>query len=155
MLPTLIDLAGIVLPKQVKFDGRSIRPLLDGKANPADGPWPDRILVTDSQRVMDAINRRRSNVMTSRWRPVNGTELYDIKRDPGQENDVARAQPDVVARLRASYERWWANLEPAIYLGHEVQNPARLTSHDWIATDSTPWNQSLVRKALDKPSATG
>lgn len=83
VLPTLIDLAGIAPPKGVKFDGRSIRPLLEGKANPADGSWPDRILVTDSQRVMDPIEWRRSAVMTSRWRLVNGAELCDIKQDPG------------------------------------------------------------------------
>ena len=161
VLPTLIDLAGIAPPKGVVFDGRSIRPLLESRANPDDGSWPDRILVTDSQRVVDPIKWRRSAVMTNRWRLVNGTELYDIKQDPAQQNDVAGTQPNVVARLKAFYEAWWAELKPtfqripAIYLGHEGENPVRLTSHDWIATKSTPWNQSLVRQALDDPSATG
>ena len=161
VLPTLIDLAGIAPPKGVVFDGRSIRPLLESRANPDDGSWPDRILVTDSQRVVDPIKWRRSAVMTNRWRLINGTELYDIKQDPAQQNDVAGTQPNVVARLKAFYEAWWAELKPtfqripAIYLGHEGENPVRLTSHDWIATKSTPWNQSLVRQALDDPSATG
>ena len=161
VLPTLIDLAGIAPPKGVVFDGRSIRPLLGSRANPDDGSWPDRILVTDSQRVVDPIKWRRSAVMTNRWRLINGTELYDIKQDPAQQNDVAGTQPNVVARLKAFYEAWWAELKPtfqripAIYLGHEGENPVRLTSHDWIATKSTPWNQSLVRQALDDPSATG
>ena len=161
VLPTLIDLAGIAPPKGVVFDGRSIRPLLESRANPDDGSWPDRILVTDSQRVVAPIKWRRSAVMTNRWRLVNGTELYDIKQDPAQQNDVAGTQPNVVARLKAFYEAWWAELKPtfqripAIYLGHEGENPVRLTSHDWIATKSTPWNQSLVRQALDDPSATG
>lgn len=161
MLPTLIDLAGIAPPKGVKFDGRSLRPLLEGTASLADGSWPDRILVTDSQRVMNPIKWRRTAVMTSRWRLINGEELYDIKRDPSQENDLAPTHPDVAARLKAFYEDWWAELEPtfqdvpAIYLGHERENPVRLTSHDWIADGTTPWNQSLVRRALDTPSATG
>ena len=161
VFPTLIDLAGIAPPKGVKFDGRSIRPLLEGEAYPADGSWPDRILVTDSQRVMDPIKWRRSSVMTSRWRLVNGTELYDIKEDPGQVNDVAGARPGVVARLKAFYEAWWADVEPtfkqvpAIYLGHERENPVRLTSHDWTATERTFWNQSLVRKARADPSTSG
>jgi len=161
VLPTLIDLCGIAPPEGVKFDGRSIRPLLEGKASPADGSWPDRILVTDSQRVKDPIKWRKSAVMTSRWRLVNGEELYDIKQDPGQESDVASAHPEVVVRLKAFYEAWWAELEPtfqqdcAIYLGHEGDNPVRLTCHDWITTETTPWNQASVRTALDKPSATG
>ena len=161
VLPTLIDLAGIAPPEGVEFDGRSIRPLLENRASLEDGTWPDRILVTDSQRVMDPIKWRRTAVMTSRWRLVNGTELYDIKQDPGQENDIAANQPEVVARLREFYDAWWAELEPtfqqvpAIYLGHEGEGPVWLTSHDWIAKESTPWNQSLVREALDTPGATG
>ena len=99
--------------------------------------------------------------MTSRWRLINGTELYDMKRDPGQENDIAGAQPAAVARLKAFYEAWWAELKPtfkqvpATYLGHEAENPVRLTSHDWIVPEGTPWNLSLVRKALDDPASTG
>ena len=89
----------------MKFDGRSIRPLLEGKASPADGSWPDRILVTDSQRVQDPIKWRKSAVMTSRWRLVNGEEIYDIKQDPRQESDVAGAHPEVVVRLKAFSER--------------------------------------------------
>ena len=161
VLPTLLDLCGITPPKGLKFDGRSIRPVLEGRAALSGGSWPDRILVTDSQRVMDPIKWRRTAVMTSRWRLVNGSELYDIKQDPAQENDVARARPDVVARLSTFYEAWWAELKPtfdqvpAIFLGHPRENPVRLTSHDWIAKDTTPWNQSLVRRASERHSAPG
>lgn len=91
--------------------------------------------------------------MTDRWRLINGKELYDIREDPGQRNDLAGAQLEVVSRLRTSYETWWAELvptfkrEPYIYLGHEREDPVRLTSHDWIASDATTWNQILVRQA--------
>ena len=92
--------------------------------------------------------------MTSRWRLVNGEELYDIKPDPGQQQDVAPSHPQVVARLRDFYESWWTELEPTfaqdarIYLGHEAENPATLTSHDWITTAYVPWNQSHIRNAV-------
>ena len=91
--------------------------------------------------------------MTSQWRFNNGKELYDIKKDPGQKNNVAADHPEVVARLTKFYDDWWAELLPtfkqstAIYLGHPGENPARLTSHDWITTKSTPWNQRHVRTA--------
>jgi arylsulfatase B len=159
--PTLIDLCGIALPRGVTFDGRSIRPLLENKACPADGSWPDRILVTDSQRVKDPIKWRKSSVMTSQWRLINGQELYDIKADPGQKSNAADAHPDVVRRLRGFYEEWWAELEPtfqqdcAIHLGHEAENPATLTCHDWITTGSTPWNQASVRSAMGGDKNTG
>jgi arylsulfatase B len=99
--------------------------------------------------------------MTDRWRLCNGRELFDIDLDPGQKNDVADEHPEVVQRLRDFYEAWWAELEPtfdqstAIYLGHPADNPARLTSHDWITTKMTPWNQSQVRAAMNGPENTG
>jgi arylsulfatase B len=158
VLPTLIDLCDVPPPSGVKFDGTSISALLDDKV---DADWPDRILVTDSQRVKDPIKWRKSAVMTRQWRLNNGKELYDIKADPGQTSDVAADHPDVVKRLTYFYEAWWAELLPtfqndtAIYLGHPADNPARLTSHDWITTGSTPWNQSHIRKAMNGDKNTG
>ncbi len=158
ILPTLIDLCGVAPPEGVQFDGRSIASLLKGDS--ADR-WPDRILVTDSQRVRDPIKWRKSAVMTSRWRLINGRELYDIKADAGQRQDVAPAHPLVVERLRNFYESWWNELLPtfsedaAIHLGHPAENPTRLTSHDWITTRSTPWNQAHIRRALNGEPNTG
>jgi arylsulfatase A-like enzyme len=158
VLPTLIDLCGVPAPKGVTFDGRSIEPLLEGFGGDL---WPDRILVTDSQRVKDPIKWKQSAVMTDRWRLINGKELYDIKSDPGQKADVAAEHPQIVERLTSYYDFWWAKLEPtfsndtAIYLGHPADNPARLTAHDWITTGSTPWNQAHVRGALHGDANTG
>ena len=99
--------------------------------------------------------------MTSKWRLIDGKELYDIKADPGQESDVATAYPAEVRRLREFYEGWWEELKPsferstAIYLGHPEENPTTLTCHDWITTSLTPWNQSHVRQGDDAPENTG
>ena len=157
VLPTLIDLCDIEAPEKVKFDGRSIRPLLENTAT----DWPDRILVTDSQRVKDPIKWRKSAVMTSQWRLVNKDELYDIKADPGQTNNVVEDYPEVVQRLRNFYEDWWKEIEPSfqtpahIFIGHPDENPARLTAHDWITVKNPPWNQGQIRKAPHDKKATG
>ncbi|MHC4876746.1 MAG: arylsulfatase [Planctomycetota bacterium] len=161
VVPTLLDLCNVSKPNGVRFDGTSIRPLLEGKVSLEAGSWPDRILITDSQRVKDPIKWRKSAVMTSRWRLNNQTELYDIKADPGQKKNVASDHPDVVTRLTDFYDAWWEELTPtfkqdvAIALGHKAENPARLTCHDWITTGSTPWNQSHVRNAVTGPRNTG
>lgn len=73
LVPTLLDLTGSSKPKDLKFDGVSLRPLLDSKI---DADWPERMIITDSQRVVDPIKWRKSAVMSNRWRLVNGTELY-------------------------------------------------------------------------------
>lgn len=159
IVPTLIDYCDVPSPKGVKFDGVNIRPLIEGK----ESNWPDRILITDSQRVRDPIKWRKSSVMTDQWRLVNGKELYDINADPGQKKNIASANSKVVSRLTKFYDAWWEEIVPtfgkptAIYLGADapLANPVTLTCHDWIADGSTPWNQQHIRNAEKKPGNTG
>jgi len=133
----------------VKFDGDSLVPLLMGR----DNNWPDRTLITDSQRIEHPEKWRKSAVMTDRWRLVNGKELYDMRVDPGQKNDVAGEYPEVAARLRKAYEDWWADISERfdeyceIIIGSDKQNPTRLMSHDWH-TAKVPWSQGAVRKGM-------
>ena len=77
------------------------------------------------------------------------------------ETECCRGSPQGRCKLTDFYDAWWAEIEPsfanatAIYLGHPMDNPARLTSHDWITTGSTPWNQSHVRRAMNGKGNTG
>jgi arylsulfatase A-like enzyme len=149
VLPTLIDLCGLEKPAGVKFDGASLAPLLKGAA----GNWPDRTLLVHSQRIEHPEKWRKSAVMTQRWRLINGKELYDIQADPAQKKDISDANPDVVEKLRQSYERWWADLSPAfdkycyIVIGSDKQNPTRLMSHDWHCPNPV-WSQKAVLNSV-------
>lgn len=146
--PTLLDMVGGTAPAGYKFDGVSIKALLDPKS---DTDWADRYLVTDSQRVRDPIKWKQTAVMSQQWRLVNGKELYDIQKDPGQKNNVAKSHPDVVAKMTAFYDQWWAELEPTfanpteIYLGDENASEVSLTAHDWIQSAYPPWSQAHIR----------
>lgn len=158
VLPTLCELCGIDPPREVELDGRSLARWLRGELVES---WPDRILVTDSQRIDRPEKWRRSAVMTKRWRLINGVELYDMVADPEQRHDVAGAVPAVVQRLRHFYESWWDELEPSfadevrLHLGDPRQNPTTLTAHDWITKGGAPWNQMHVRRGLEGPNVTG
>lgn len=152
VVPTLLDLTGTEKPAALRFDGISLRPLLDPVAK--TDPWPaDRILVTDSQRVRDPVKWKQTAVMCQQWRLINGTELYDILTDPGQQNNLIAAQPALAARLRAFYDSWWSELAPTfsltteIPLGHSAHPVVTLTGHDWIQEDLPPWNQQFIRQA--------
>jgi arylsulfatase len=41
-------------------------------------------------------------------------ELYDVSADPGERNDVAAANAQVVTKLATSYDAWWASVRPAL-----------------------------------------
>jgi arylsulfatase B len=152
LVPTLLEISGAGTPAGLKLDGRSIRALLDPNGRVTS--WPhDRIIVTDSQRVRDPVKWKQTAVMQGAWRLINGRELYDISSDPGQERNVFAAHPERVARLRAFYDAWWAELEPTfaqtteIHLGHPAHPVVSLTGHDWIQEALPPWNQQHIRQA--------
>ncbi|MDE0143795.1 MAG: arylsulfatase [Caldilineaceae bacterium] len=152
VLPTLIELCGLDNSDSDSFDGRSLAPLLQpGEGDPA--VWPERALVTDSQRLTYPVKWRKSAVMTGGWRLVNGRELYAIKEDPEQRQDVAATHADVVSELRQAYELWWDKVsrqfdeDIPIAIGGPGARHTRLNTHDWRNEDcDSAWNQSLVRQ---------
>jgi len=149
VVPTLLEVCDIPNSAKVKFDGLSLKDLVDPDSDP---DWPDRYLVTDSQRVVDPVKWRQSAVMSQQYRLINGKELYDIKADPGQKKNIAKNKPGRVAKMRAFYDAWWAELQPTfsqtteIHLGHPDHPKVTMTAHDWLNT-GPPWNQGMIRKA--------
>jgi arylsulfatase A-like enzyme len=146
LLPTFIELCGLKRPGSVKFDGLSLAPLLAG----GGANWDARVLITDSQRVDHPRKWRQSATMTDRWRLIDGGELYDIKADPGQRNDISEKHPEVVKKLRASYEKWWDDISERfdeyceIIIGSEKENPTCLMSHD--IHGQVVWNHEQIRE---------
>lgn len=119
IFPTFAELAGARLPLDLKLDGRSLVPVL----KQPNTTWADRYLFTHVGRwpIGKAAEGKylRCSVRTSRYNMVNTGpekkwELYDVKTDPGEKNDVAATKPDVVARMDAEYEKWWSEILPAL-----------------------------------------
>ena len=166
LLPTLAELCQLK-NRGENLDGKSLRPLLYAKAASLGAAWPDRTIIADSQREEHLEKWRATSVMTQRWRLVNSSahadpeslELYEIAKDPGQQNNVAQQHPDVVKELTAQYDAWWTKISPAndryvrIVLGDDRDNPSRLNAMDWHSPDSLwVWNQ---RQILPGPAANG
>lgn len=149
VLPTLQELCGLTVEEGYELDGVSLAPLLrDPQAE-----WPERVIITDSQRKLDPRKWRNCSIMTDRWRLTNGNALWEIQQDPGQKKNLVEDHPEVVARLRATYEEWWESLQPSlsrhaeIVVGNPAENPTRLTCHDWMTDGEYPaWYQAMVRE---------
>lgn len=153
VLPTLASLCNIDLPN-LKIDGSDMSSVILGDKKTINREY----VITDSQRVQAPIKWRKSAVMSDKMRLVNGEELYDIAKDPGQENDIAKQNPGIAAKMRSHYDEWWSsvsekfNLFPVIVLGSDNQNPIELTCHDSHVHDSKiPWNQDFIREADKNP----
>ncbi|WP_216362724.1 sulfatase-like hydrolase/transferase [Formosa algae] len=148
VLPTLIDLCDLEVKDDIKFDGQSLNPLIQGD----DSDFQDRIVITNSQRIAVPEAWRRTSLMQGKWRLVDGTELYDLKTDPEQRNNIADQHPEKVEEYKAVYDAWWAELLPGysdlprIYVGHEAENPTTLYCHDWHTETISPWHQRHIRE---------
>jgi len=143
--PTLLELCGIEPPGGVKFDGRSLLPLLAG--NSAD--WPERTLYTHNP--INETNRYPGAVRTQKYRLVrelrggaqggskakadrqpSDWQLYNMQADPSQTKNLAAELPAVVADLTRQYEAWFDDISSAglrrfpVQIGHVEENPVTL-----------------------------
>jgi hypothetical protein len=88
---------------------------------------------------------------------VQNKELYDLAADPEQKANVIEKFPDVAARMRQHYERWWVEVAPkvneheAIVVGSDAENPLLLSPADW--EDSFLDQGAQVRSGLRRNGA--
>lgn len=147
LLPTLLDLCGIPLREPV--DGTTLRPLLEGD----DAHLADRKFVV--QYFQGSVDKEDACVVWKKWRLVYGKELYDLASDPGQERDVAQAHPEVVAEMKAFYDRWWDGVRERLHefsplhVGSAAEPETKLTSAEWmdVRADGTGNPRTLAAKA--------
>ncbi|GAF02011.1 arylsulfatase [Saccharicrinis fermentans] len=148
IFPTLVDLCGLKLKKDLQFDGKSLVPLMNGNKEGFD----DRIVFVNTQFSTDPEPWKRTALMHKKWRLVEGTELYDLSTDPEQRVNVADKYPEKVKAYKTAYEKWWSEISPTFkekpyfIIGNEAENPTTLRCHDWHSNpEFTPWAQRHIR----------
>jgi len=155
ILPTLIDLCDLKTPEKVKFkfSGKSWDGLLSGE----DAGWEDRTLFLHSQNITQQHEKwKNSLVATEKWRLVNCDELYNIKSDPGEENNVAKENPEIVSQLQQLYEDYWKEIGEGKspvqrnVIGSGKTDETWLTCDAWVPENDSPqtWNQSHVNNGV-------
>jgi arylsulfatase len=121
-LPTLAELAGAPLDARTRaqVEGRSLVPLLNDPA----APWAERTLFTHRGRwpvgtSPDEWKYKWCSVRDPRWQLVSleggrtpQWQLFDVRADPGQQQDVAARHPEVVAALQQRFDDWWTAARP-------------------------------------------
>ena len=154
LLPTIAELCGVDKLETKPLDGRSLVPLLIED----DVDWPDRMIFTRMpgwKRLVSYVDPVISDlqplpgaVRTQRWRLVNdgsGWQLYDMISDPGQTEDVAADNPQIVERLTTAYNRWFADVtrepirRPPISVGHNERPAVELPAPEAYFTGDIRW----------------
>lgn len=116
LFQTLAAISGADLPEEAKkqSEGCSLLPLLK---NP-QASWDERMLIHHVGRwpagKATAWKFKGCSIQNSRFTLVNNRELYDLKNDPGEKNNIIGNHPEVVAMFRDRYNLWWDEVQPML-----------------------------------------
>jgi arylsulfatase A-like enzyme len=99
--PTFAGVSGAATPPGLRLDGFDLLPVLAGEAK--------------SPRTEMFWKRRGDHAArVGNWKWVEssaGRGLFDLASDPGESRDLSHEKPDELARVRARYAAWEAEME--------------------------------------------
>lgn len=117
--PTLIEVAGAEKPADKILNGQSIMPVLTGKGTREERPlfWHFPIYLQaylkEGDPTQDPLFRTRpgSAVRFGDWKLIqyfenNNLELYNLKEDIGEKNNLAKTNPEKLNELLEILVRW-------------------------------------------------
>jgi arylsulfatase A-like enzyme len=122
LFTTFLEAAGAPVPSDRVIDGKNILPMLAG-----DQPSPhedfyyffrSRIFAVRSGNWKLHLIVRNVDSMGQPADPLRlkKPQLYDLRKDPGEQNDVAAGHPDIVARLSQQATSFAAGITPVMKL---------------------------------------
>lgn len=183
LLPTILSLTKTPFPSSLHLDGIDLSGLLTGKQS----KLPDRSLFFQVHRGLTPQQYQNSAVVTQKYKLVGypGTfnnenlmrgaepvlELYDISADPSESKDLIAEQPEVAAKLRKQYDRWFEQVKETrhfkpgvIVIDSQQEKPTTLcryqdgsfyqgTSQGWMVEVATPgeYQVQINRKPENQP----
>ncbi len=135
--------ASLTPEAETQAEGRNLLPLL---MNP-NASWPDRTLFTHLGRWpkgtdANLAKTRNASVRTSQYHLVSEArrpgakkgpkadgpssaawQLFDVKADPGEQQDLAVQHPEIVSDLVGRYDAWWDSLQGQVSLHEQAKGP--------------------------------
>ena len=126
VLPTFADIAGIkTLPKD-QVEGRSFLPLLSGEkkslqhrhlfthkgrwktgANPDNFKWMNFAVRSERYRFVGGGTAISVSERQRKERRSPKDALFDMIKDPRQTTNIIEQKPEVAAKMRAAYSKFW------------------------------------------------
>lgn len=105
--PTILELAGLDSAPQLHADGLSLTSLL----RDSQSGFPDRDLFWHYPHYHGSTWKPGASVRSGDWKMIQfyhdqKQELYDLRKDPGERNDLSTREPQVMAKMDKLLGDW-------------------------------------------------
>jgi arylsulfatase A-like enzyme len=142
LLPTLLDLADldpskVDWPSDKRFDGRSLMSLVTGE----EASFESEFYITECTWM------RKHGWRTPEWKLIRALEpdfhfkpeieLYNLVRDPNENDNLAEKEPEMVALLTARMEKWISKREAETGLANPIYTQENWHGQSNVATFKT------------------
>ena len=105
ILPTVMDALEVSPPETKDFDGKSILPLIEGKSKTHhDALYWDTADAKKGWAVRKGDWKLRGD--------AKSLELFNLAKDPSEERNLAKSNPEKVKSLQKLYTAWRAEMPP-------------------------------------------
>lgn len=148
LYPTLAALAGVPIEAPKTLDGVDHLQAILGKAKAPEVEWNGIFVYYGGYR-------------DNQWKLIakaGSSELYDLKKDPSEREDVSKKFPAVTRRLRARHDDWLkkhgANVNytpPAVKEPHEARPDGQVLEVRWAA----PKRSAKAQMTIPLPGPAG
>jgi len=116
IVPTILDYLDIDY-KDYNFDGKSLRPMIEDDVNINEYGYA-------SQNEFRSINSNK--YMFIKDIVSNSSELYDLKNDPEEQEDLSETRTKISTRMQTDLYTWLLELEGSVSSEDSIQNAEKI-----------------------------
>jgi uncharacterized sulfatase len=132
LFPTVLDVAGVGVPPNLKIEGRSLLPLVAGGTPKPPPDWDDTLFgqydMHHGQRARMRMIRTPEWKLIRHFEPGAGDELYHLASDPGETTnriDAPEHRAMLVALRKALNDRMREVKDPLATIDDPSRSPSR------------------------------
>ena len=135
LVPTILELAEIDVPDE--FDGRSLLPMIGGEETKHEREF----------YITECTWMRKHGWRTPEWKLIIAlepdfhfkpeVELYNLLKDPNENENLAQSRPEVVADLKARMDAWIAAREAQTGLPNPIHLQGDWHGHEGLGAFQT------------------
>lgn len=142
VFPTLADLCNVKIPEAIEIDGISLIPYINGKKEEDDGRPLFWYWTRHSPELYNNIALQKGKYKlvgnTDYNSPANAFELYDLEKDPFEQKNIVKDDPDRAEEMKKELDLMFHELavsenlaeRPRIEIGTPHENPVILNRND-------------------------